>query len=112
MIGPFSKQTAEYHSPGASNFDSDETYCTSTVEQAGLFIPGLDATTTVVGGGWVVNSWMIFSLSLRERLISEFSLFASVGGKAKYLIGVILDPVLAVFKFCFHEIFASTTIIN
>ena len=29
-------------------------------------------------------------------------------GKAKYLIGVILDPVLAVFKFWFHEIFVDT----
>ena len=34
------------------------------------------------------------------------------GEKQKYLIGVILDPILAVFKFWFHEIFASTIIIN
>ena len=32
----------------------------------------------------------------------------ATGGKAKYLIGAILDPVLAVFKFKFHEFFAST----
>ena len=32
----------------------------------------------------------------------------SIEGKAKYLIGVILDPVLAVFKFLFHEIFVVT----
>ena len=31
--------------------------------------------------------------------------FFAKRGKEKYLIGVILDPVLAVFKFWFHEIF-------
>ena len=37
-----------------------------------------------------------------------FDYIQKLKGKAKYLIGVKLDPVLAVFKFRFHEIFVDT----
>ena len=49
-----------------------------------------------------VFGWLHDYIRLKSKF---FEIFFFTTGKAKYLIGVIFDPVLAVFKFCFHEIF-------
>ena len=45
---------------------------------------------------------------MRYRMLWPIPMVDLLGKKAKYLIGVILDLVLAVFKFSFHEIFVVT----